>query len=80
MCDDKEMLANSKYRDFKTENGDEFKEMNFDGCEHEFSSNTFNELDMNVLYSVLEYDNPFIVLVVSDNILKLYKGMICEDK
>ena len=80
MCDDKEMLDNNKYRDFKTETDDEFEEMSLNGHEHEFPSNTFSELDMNALYSVWKHDNPLIVSVVSDNILKLYKKMICEDK
>ena len=44
MCDDKEMLANNKYIDFKTGIGDEFEEMNFHGHKHEFPSNILSEL------------------------------------
>ena len=77
MCDDKEMITNNKYRDFKTKIGDEFKEMGFDGHEHEFPSNIFNELDMNTLGSVWGHYS-FIVPMVID--MELCKGMICEDK
>ena len=52
VCDDKEMLANNKYRYFKTKTDDEFEEIDFDGREREVPSNIFSELDMNALDSV----------------------------
>ena len=41
------MLANNEYKDFRTKSNDEYKEMNLNGHEHEFLSNTSIELDMN---------------------------------
>lgn len=78
MCDNKEIIANNKYKDFKIETDDKFEEMDSEGHEHEFSSNILSELIMNTLDSVREH-YPFIVLMVSDNI-ELCKGMICKDK
>ena len=78
MCDEEEMVANIEYRDFRTETDDEFQEMDFDGREYEVPSNTFTELDMNVVDNIREHD-PIIVSMLTTNI-KLYKGMICENK
>lgn len=46
MYDDTKMLANYKYRDFKTKTNDEFEEASFDCCEYEFSSNAFSDIDI----------------------------------
>ena len=78
MCDEEEMVANNKYKDFKTETDDEFEEIEFDGHEYQVPSNTFTGLDMNVVDSIWKH-NLIIVPMVIDN-TKLYKGMICENE
>lgn len=50
MLDSKsQILANNQYRDFRRRTNDEFEEMDLDDREHEFSSNTFTELDINAV-------------------------------
>ena len=78
VCDDEDMVANNQYKDFRTEIDDEFKELDFDVREHDIPSNTFTDLDMDVLNNVREHD-PIVAHVVVDN-TQLYKGMICQDK
>lgn len=59
------MLANNEYKDFRTMTNDEFEDMDLDGREHEFSSNTFTELNMNAIDSIRKPD-PIIVHVMTD--------------
>lgn len=78
MGNDIDLTVENKFLELRTAAEDEFDELNFEGLKYDTSSDTFHDLEIDVINNTTEHDSIVELVVVEHDMF--YKRFRCKYK